>query len=200
MACKVINVMPIICIANSIFSLVCVSWERYRAIALCLISPNSHTSVKVGISMSWVIAIIAATPTAVEYDIYSSVQGNETLIGCGSMNFLPTYYGIVNGFFVLSVTYIIPIIVITTNYSRLVKFIWKKAKVHPSADNEVTNGGRQKNSGAGVVSQVSKSKVKLVKMLIILAVLFAASWMPYFILLIIAVCFKNSILNILILF
>ena len=106
----------------------------------------------------------------------SATQAFETLyvIRCGS-NGVPWLFSLCNGLFLLTVAYLIPTVLIWVQYGKLIRYIIEFTK-------------RQSHTGKGDTRFVMfEKKVKIVKMLVIVAALFEVCWLPYFSLLIYAV-------------
>ena len=188
-SCKLVNFLPVLCVTASIYSLVAMAFERHRAIA-------TATSWQITLKMSggicgfvWILAFLVGTPTLFEYSIHEEREENTTHYECGSED-APRLLVLVNGYFLLLVAYIIPLLAICINYGRLASFIIKRSRAVTPADSAHAQTALQ-------TSFLSKRKLAIIKMLVIVAILFAVSWLPYFTLLIIAVsrypCFKTLI-------
>ncbi|XP_046554589.1 RYamide receptor-like [Haliotis rubra] len=173
--CKVTNVMPIFCIVVSIYSLVAISCERRKAI-LMRVEPMrpGHAALKI-IPVIWMGAAVLIVPTALEYSVYISVSDdvNITATSCASVTF-SSAASITNGFVLLLIAYIIPLVFILGNYWRIINFL----REHGLCD----RSGRRKSTARGFF--IYRHRIKITKMLILVAALFAISWLPYFILLI----------------
>jgi hypothetical protein len=130
----------------------------------------------------WMIAVVAAIPNFIAFDVETleKIGGNGTEIYCSCNNKgVPHSFVICNGITILFVTYVTPLCIIVYNYSRIIHFV-----VHQKG---FTNGDSSATSVAK--STLLTKRMKIIKMLILVAVVFAASWLPYFISLIIAVSF-----------
>lgn len=127
--------------------------------------------------------MIVATPTIIEFDVEEQVDnnGNITQLACNS-NGMPYYYVVGNGIMLLFVTYVIPLSIISYNYQRIIQFVyhWKMFTNGQSSEVEVAK------------SIILQKKMRIIKMLIIVAVVFAVSWLPYFVTLIIGVRFHSK--------
>lgn len=122
----------------------------------------------------WFSSAIISIPSAVEYTEYEVTHGNDTHINCGSQG-MPEKFGPINGWCILIVTYVVPLIVMIVNYSRVVRFVIAKSR-------QVSPNDQPKRLKSSVVS---KNKVKIIKMLVFVTIIFTLSWLPYFSLLII---------------
>ena len=86
MACKIVNALPVLCILVSIYSLVLMSWERYRAI----VTPLSGGSYARGpftlrltaklIAGVWILSFLCVIPTLVEYEVYPEEVENVRVL------------------------------------------------------------------------------------------------------------------------
>ena len=96
---------------------------------------------------------------------------NSSLLKCGSVE-VSTAYSVINGVYLLSLAYVVPLVLLIYHYGKLVYFIRHRA---------------QSSQAVLTTSVVSKKKIKIVKMLCWVTMLFIVSWLPYFTLLIVAV-------------
>ena len=148
------------------------SIERYRSIVknqpLCTVK-NTTTYVIMAI---WLFAIAMSLPTVIEFgigdlEVLDEASGNVTLIKtCHQV--VSVGYSMTNGFVVLLLSYIIPQVVVYTNYLRLAHFIWLKSKTH------------HQSSTVPRCSLLISSKVRVIKMLVWTATLFTLAWIPFF--------------------
>ena len=126
----------------------------------------------------WILSAVVATPTFVDYSVHlepmtSQYVGNITVV-TSQMVCRPksNVFDKVNGVFILFASYMIPQAFIFSRYYRLVTFIKRQA---------------QQTTGGLTSSFVSHNPKRIIKMLIIIAVLFSFVWLPYFVLLVGAV-------------
>lgn len=70
-ACKIVNALPVFCILISIYTLVLMSWERYRAIVKAHIPRLSTKNIRNYLIAVWAASIVCTVPTMVEYSIYT---------------------------------------------------------------------------------------------------------------------------------
>ncbi|CAC5409637.1 unnamed protein product [Mytilus coruscus] len=177
--CKVAFAFPVLCITSASYTLATMAFERRNCIVDSLKTQITNKHCKVIIPCVWVIAFLAATPTIIEFQVVDQqrTEGNQTEIhqACNS-DMVPRAFVIGNGIMLLFVTYIVPLVIILYNYSRIIHFVVQ----------QTGSTGDQNTTAAPVNSTILKKKMKIIKMLIIVAVLFAVSWLPYFITLLIA--------------
>ena len=126
----------------------------------------------------WILSALVAMPTFVDYSVHlepmtSQDVGNTTAVAphmlCKSKS---DVFDKVNGVFIICASYMMPQAFIFSRYCRLVTFIVRQGQ-------EVTGGLTS--------SFVSHNRKRIIKMLIIIAVLFSFAWLPYFVLLVGAV-------------
>ncbi|KAL4218331.1 Neuropeptide FF receptor 2 [Mactra antiquata] len=176
--CKLVNFSPILVITSSIYSLVCVSVERERAIVHSTKRQMTFKMLYWVIPAIWVFACIVSVPTLIEYEVNnvtSSEEGNaSSLLSCGSQH-MPTSYSVTNATFLVLISYVFPVIIMTKNYSQVALFVWKKGRQIHNMQNNTTSS-----------NESFKQRVKVVKLLVVVAVIFALSWLPFFILLLYA--------------
>ncbi|KAJ8317983.1 hypothetical protein KUTeg_003074 [Tegillarca granosa] len=179
--CKVANACPIWCITCSIYTLVVISFERKRGIVYSLSKQISIEHCKIIIPSLWIASTLVIMPTIIafgEVNVFDE-NHNKTYTSCGT-HLVTHTYSFVNGIFLLLCSYIIPLFILLFNYFEIIRFVLKQGKEVKPSENQ-TNGSLVTST-----SVVFKKRIQIVKMLIIVAVLFAVSWLPYFITLIIA--------------
>ena len=181
--CKVINFFPIVVISSSIYTLVAVSFERRQV----MMSHHFHRQrisnrVLVGaIFAIWIISLGVSTPSLIEYtvqEIKASDNERRTHLSCGSQ-FTQTL-SLINAIFVFTMSYGIPVILLSKNYLNLAKFVWAKGKW-------IRENLAEPNTVNSTSVRLFKQRSKIVKLLFVVAVIFAASWLPFFVILIYAV-------------
>ena len=133
------------------------------------------------ICITWVFSAGIATPTLLEYAVYEKKVrvGNHTrtLTSCGSN--ISRELALANAIFVFIVSYLIPVILMTRNYSQVAIYVWRKGKwikkhLVPSGLNSAS-------------TRIFKYRSRIVKLLVVVAAIFAVSWFPFFVILIYAV-------------
>ncbi|KAI0225791.1 Neuropeptide FF receptor 1 [Lamellibrachia satsuma] len=173
--CKLVNCLPVFSITCSIYSMVALAEERYRAIVLGPMHVIHRKRALEIIGGIWILSALVAMPTFVDYSVHlepmtSQDVGNTTAVAlhmlCKSKS---DVFDKVNGVFILCASYMMPQAFIFSRYYRLVTFIVRQGQ-------EVTGGLTS--------SFVSHNRKRIIKMLIIIAVLFSFAWLPYFILLV----------------
>lgn len=127
----------------------------------------------------WAFSIGIASPTMLEYAVhdveisYGASNQTRTLKFCGS--FIPRELALANAIFVFFISYIIPVILMTKNYSQIAKFVWRKGK------------WIYKHLGTTTGSGLFKHRTRIVKLLVIVVAIFVVTWFPFFVILMYAV-------------
>jgi len=139
----------------------------------------------IALAVVWGMSAVVAVPTAVNFDVGVSDHthsSNHTLIVCHST--WNTLQRTVYSLFVLVVSYLLPQAVLYVNYGRLAAYLWRQRRVTDVATAQpqsssagVDTGSRTRRQAA---TSTSRSTVRTIKMLATVAVLFLASWAPYF--------------------
>ena len=191
--CKVINFFPIVVISSSIYTLVAVSFERRQVMMSHTVQGQriSNRVLAVAILAIWAVALGVSAPSLFEYTVReieaSGNQTAETIMSCGSQ-FTETY-SLFNAVFVFAMSYGIPVILLSKNYLNLAQFVWEKGKwirenlAEPSTVNSTS-------------VRLFKQRTKIVKLLFVVAAIFIASWLPFFVILIYAVSYILNIYNV----
>ena len=185
--CKVINFFPIVVITTSIYTLVAVSFERRQVMMSHQVQGQRISNRVLGLSILaiWVLGLGVSAPFIFEYTVQEEeASGNQTeaLNHCGSQ--YTETFSLVNAVFVFTMSYGIPVILLSKNYIDLAKFVWEKGKwirenlAEPSTVNSTS-------------IRVFKQRTKIVKLLFVVAAIFTASWLPFFVILIYAVSYYS---------
>ena len=172
--CKVVNFCPILAITSSVYTLVFISFERRQAIINTRSQDNIFTPRRLpaAIIFIWTFATAVSCPTLLEYTVHdanvSDGNNSRTILTCGSH--FPNELAFGNTILVLVVSYIIPVILLTRNYAQLAMFVWRKGNwMRDKTDKQDTTKVR-----------ISTKRQRVVKLLIMVAIIFAVSWLPFF--------------------
>ncbi|KAL8584969.1 hypothetical protein ACOMHN_043605 [Nucella lapillus] len=174
--CRVVNACPLLCIMASIYSMVAISFDRSSAIVLNTQLPLTIRSAMLQLTLIWGVSGLLCVPTLYEHGqfvVKEGVNGTEEglILACGSHGVSPLF-SLLNGLGLLLAAYLLPLLILMVNYGRILMFFRRKGVLGP--------GSSERGS---VFQSLFKSRMKVVKMLILVAVLFAVSWAPYFVLL-----------------
>ncbi|XP_005094654.1 neuropeptide FF receptor 2-like [Aplysia californica] len=172
--CRVVNFCPLMCIMASIYSMVAISFERKRAIIVSTAArPTILVALKI-IPAIWGLSFVFCIPTMYEYSAFQEPLENGTSITrCGS-NGVSWTYTVLNGVALVMLAYIVPLTLLLLNYGSILWFFHGRGVF----------GHAHVTDAALVQAQaLYKGRMNVVKMLILVALLFALSWLPYFALL-----------------
>ncbi|XP_052818392.1 neuromedin-K receptor-like [Mya arenaria] len=182
--CKMVNFTPVLIITTSIYTLVCVSFERKRAIQETHKQQMTFAALYKIVPSLWLFGLLISLPTLLEYRVNHILvdEGNSTRIGlsCDSSH-MEFSYSMTNAIFLVTVAYIVPVIIMFKNYIEVANFVWKKSKQIQAA----TRAGK-------VHYQLFQHRIKVVKLLVVVATIFALSWLPFFITLLYAKITNND--------
>ena len=178
-----VNFSNVLVITISIYTLVVVSFERRRAIIVSNRAKVTFSSLNKIIPLIWLFGLLVSIPTLLEYAVNTvtlEINDNTTkaILSCGSQHMTPIY-SLINAMFVILISYLIPMALMFKNYIDLALYLSKKIK-------QIANTCQTARTSSSNIERY-KGKDKVVKMLVILAIVFAVSWLPFFIMLIYAV-------------
>lgn len=92
-------------------------------------------------------------------------------------------YKLTNAIFVVMISYIVPTIMMIKNYVEVALFLFRKVRQT-----------KAQNEGPGQNTETihrTANRIKVVKLLVVVAVIFAVSWMPFFVLLLYTVSISS---------
>lgn len=96
-------------------------------------------------------------------------------------------YALSNAIFVIFFAYLVPVVLMFRNYLEIALFVWRKGRAI---------GNSLVPRAYNVTSfKLLKHRTKLVKLLVLVAMIFAMSWFPFFALLLYAVSIYSSWLS-----
>ncbi|KAI0230017.1 Neuromedin-K receptor [Lamellibrachia satsuma] len=168
--CRVVMSLPLVCITCSIYTMVALAEERYRAIVCQPPRLLTKRVAKATIIMVWCAALIVGLPTFLEYEIRTMHQGNNSFKLC--LDVMPHESSLTQGIILLCVSYIIPQVFLARRYKQLVGFLWWRGGS--------VNDTLSQNGTVAPTTIISKHRRRSVKLLISVAVLFSFAWLPYF--------------------
>ncbi|KAL8576665.1 hypothetical protein ACOMHN_025140 [Nucella lapillus] len=180
--CRLVYACPLLCIMVSIYTMVAISFERTHAILHLSSKPNKLTfrAAAVQLAVIWVMSAILSLPTAYEHSQYVVHPAHEDsengtsipeVLGCGS-NGVSYAYRVINGVGLVFIAYVVPLVILLYNYGQILQFFRRKGVF-----------GKQAAQRGAAFQVLFKTRMTVVKMLILVAVIFAVSWAPYFALL-----------------
>ncbi|XP_074039063.1 neuropeptide SIFamide receptor-like [Leptinotarsa decemlineata] len=165
--CKTVPYIQGVSVAASVYSLVAVSLDRFLAIWWPLKCQITKRRARIIIIFIWFVALTTTIPWAIFFDlvvIFSDAPNVQLCIEVwpdqmnGSLYFLTAN---------LMFCYIFPMILITMCYVLIYIKVWKRDIPTDTKD-------------AQMEKMQQKSKVKVVKMLVAVVILFVISWLPLY--------------------
>ncbi|XP_030768167.1 neuropeptide SIFamide receptor-like [Sitophilus oryzae] len=165
--CKTVPYIQGVSVAASVYSLVAVSLDRFLAIWWPLKCQITKRRARLMIALIWSVSLTATIPWALYFDLVVIFTDAPDVQLClevwpepmnGSLYFL-----VANLLF----CYILPMILITMCYVLIYVKVWKR---HIPTDTR----------DAQIERLQQKSKVKVVKMLVAVVILFVISWLPLY--------------------
>ncbi|XP_049820106.1 neuropeptide SIFamide receptor [Aethina tumida] len=166
--CKTVPYIQGVSVAASVYSLIAVSLDRFLAIWWPLKCQITKRRARIMIIFIWFIALTTTIPWAIFFDlvvIFSDAPDVQLCIEVwpDSLNGA-LYFLIANMVF----CYILPMILITMCYVLIWIKVWKRNIPTDTKD-------------AQMERMQQKSKVKVVKMLVAVVILFVLSWLPLYV-------------------
>ncbi|XP_022082926.1 probable G-protein coupled receptor 19 [Acanthaster planci] len=161
--CKVVRFTQYMAPSVTVLVLVGICVDRFYTILYPLSFKITRGKAKKIILVSWFLAIVLSCPTFYffEVDESSGVAVCNTYI-------LYSPGGIMYSAFVMLVEYLLPLLIVFVIYTRVVRHIWRVGIGAGWALQRTTNA-------------VPRTKVKTVKMLMIVSAVYFALWGPFFV-------------------
>jgi Sec-independent protein secretion pathway component TatC len=152
----------------------------------------------------WIGGFIVAIPTILEYSVYiiNNTSNNTTAV-CGN-SFVEPILTMLNCMFVTVVSFVTPLILMFNNYTRIIVFVNKRcSRITALVGNDVKTSGQvsvgiSSNNLPVHGSHLSKNRIKIVKMLVLMAVAFVLCWLPFCLLYVYSVSIiivNNTLIN-----
>ncbi|XP_069700621.1 neuropeptide SIFamide receptor-like [Periplaneta americana] len=166
--CKTVPYVQGVSVAASVYSLIAVSLDRFLAIWWPLKCQITKRRARFMIFVIWVIALTTTIPWALFFDLVMVFNDAPDVLLCvevwpdaldGALYFL-----IANLLF----CYILPMVLISLCYILIWVKVWKRTIPTDTKD-------------AQMERLQQKSKVKVVKMLVAVVILFVLSWLPLYV-------------------
>ncbi|TRY56626.1 hypothetical protein DNTS_011035 [Danionella cerebrum] len=190
MVCKMSGLVQGMSVSASVFTLVAIAVDRFRCIVYPFQQKITLLVAKVTILMIWVLAVVIMCPSAVtltvervehHYMIHND-DYNETypLFSCFE-NWANPQMRKVYTTVLFAHIYLIPLTLITIMYGRIGIKLYTTAVI---SGNDHQDSAQSHSSAPGPGAQpegrplISQKKIKVIKMLSIVALLFTLSWLP----------------------
>lgn len=160
--CKLIMFIPLLTISSSISTMVAIAVDRFREIIRNRkLLPKQALYI---ITVLWIWSVTVSSPQLYEYSVYRKYEDKYNITSCGSHDIIE-HFETVYAAIVIVLSYVVPLILVTISYVKIMIFVWKAGK-----------------TVAGKESQVLQKRMKIVRLLITITVVFALFWSPYFVL------------------
>ncbi|NXS53302.1 GPR19 protein, partial [Brachypteracias leptosomus] len=157
--CKLVRYVQYLTPGVQIYILLSICVDRFYTIVYPLSFKVSREKAKKMILASWLFVALSASPAFVFYGSNSDSHCNF---------FLPTSWeGAIYGILHLLVVFVIPSILIILFYQKVIKYIWRIG----------TDGRTVRRT----MNTVPRTKVKTIKMFLMLNLVFLLSWLPFYV-------------------
>ncbi|XP_076456364.1 QRFP-like peptide receptor [Babylonia areolata] len=159
--CKLKMALPLFNIYSSVCTMVIMSFDRVRVIIHSISTSRKQAAIL--LVVTWVLSLGLTAPQFYEYRLVEKweEEENETELACSSAGrdprFIRTYATLV-----LVLAYLLPLVLLTNNYVRVVVFVAKHA--------------------GSTRGQVSRAKLRVLRTIVTVTVVFVLLWLPYFVL------------------
>ncbi|XP_008295983.1 neuropeptide FF receptor 1 like 2 [Stegastes partitus] len=183
--CKMSGFVQGVSVSASVFTLVAIAVERFRCIVYPLQPKLTLFVAKAAIVSIWVLAVVIMCPAAValtvekvpfHYMVYND-DFNQTLpLYTCYENFANPQMRKVYTAVLLAHIYLVPLTVITLMYGSIgVKLC---SSVVANREPQLANAAVQAGGRRRGQPMISQKKIRVIKMLIVVALLFMLSWLP----------------------
>nr|WNF20855.1 LPXRFaR [Monopterus albus] len=182
--CKMSGFVQGVSVSASVFTLVAIAVERFRCIVYPLQPRPTILVAKAAIMLIWVLAVVIMCPAAValtvekvpfHYMVYNNDFNHTFPLYTCYENFANPQMRKVYTAVLFAHIYLVPLIVITVMYGSIgVKLC---SFVVTNREPQLANATVQVEDRRGG-QVVSQKKIKVIKMLILVALLFMLSWLP----------------------
>uniref|UniRef100_A0A8C5HCE6 Neuropeptide FF receptor 1 n=1 Tax=Gouania willdenowi TaxID=441366 RepID=A0A8C5HCE6_GOUWI len=181
--CKMSGFVQGVSVSASVFTLVAIAIERFRCIVYPLRPKLTLLVAKAAIASIWILAVIIMCPSAValtveripfHYMVYNDDLNNTIPLYACYENFIRPQMRKVYTAILFAFIYLIPLVVIMVMYGS----IGVKLFTSVVASREPQLGNGMEETGGRRRARISQKKIRVVKMLIVVALLFMLSWLP----------------------
>ncbi|XP_070562471.1 probable G-protein coupled receptor 19 [Ptychodera flava] len=161
--CKLVRFLQLLTPGSTVYVLIAISFDRFYTIIYPLSFKVTRSKAKQMITGSWIFAAIIACPTFYFYGATTSDYYPDNVL-CNT--FIPNNVGgIIYTVLIFLIIFLIPVVIIAIVYVKIFKYIWT-----------VGVGGR---TFQRTMNTVPRTKVKTIKMLSIVNVVYFCSWAPF---------------------
>ncbi|KAL4609666.1 neuropeptide FF receptor 1-like [Arapaima gigas] len=180
--CKMSGLVQGISVSASVFTLVAIAVDRYRCIVYPFKPKLTLLVAKVTIGLIWVLATLIMCPSAMMLMVEQE-EGHYMVDSEDHNHTYPLYYCYetwpkpemrkIYTTFLFAHIYLVPLALITLMYCRIGAKLYTTAGLPTEAHPETVPSG-----GPVGRAHISPKKIKVIKMLIMVALLFMLSWLP----------------------
>ncbi|XP_042344667.1 neuropeptide FF receptor 1 like 2 [Plectropomus leopardus] len=183
--CKMSGFVQGISVSASVFTLVAIAAERFRCIVFPLQPRTTLLVANAAIVVIWVLAVAIMCPAAMvltvedipfHYLVYNDDFNNTLPLYICFENFANPEMRKVYTTFLFAHIYLVPLTVITLMYGCIGGKLC--SSVVANRDPQLANATVQARARRDGQSGISQKKIKVIKMLILVALLFMLSWLP----------------------
>ncbi|XP_077994613.1 putative G-protein coupled receptor 19 [Glandiceps talaboti] len=161
--CKMVRYLQLLTPGSTVYVLIAISFDRFYTIIYPLSFKVTRGKAKQMIAGSWLFSAIIASPTFYFYGA-NTYEYNPNVVLCNA--FIPSSVGgIIYTVLIFLIIFVIPVMIIIIVYSKIFKYIWT-----------VGIGGR---TFQRTMNTVPRTKVKTIKMLSLVNVVYFLSWAPF---------------------
>ncbi|XP_033335362.1 RYamide receptor [Megalopta genalis] len=157
-------------VSVSVFTLTAIAIDRHRSILQPLKPKPSKRTAKIVIIGIWVIGAILSIPMAIALEVRMVSEDPDDANSthrkpfCGRVNLSMKTMFIYQGLLLVILRYLIPLIVISCVYARMVVKLWSNRAPGNAEDSRDAN--------------LMRNKMRVIKMFIIVVAVFALCWLP----------------------
>ncbi|KAI8522231.1 G-protein coupled receptor [Branchiostoma belcheri] len=170
--CKLTPFVQGVSVAASVFTFLMIAFDRYKAIVFPTEPRMTLKAMRKTLVGVWLCAVAISIPQIVVFNMRQhKITGYEPLNVCFEQ-WPDAVYGQTYTIMLLTVVYIVPLLSVLYLYGRI--FHRMMLKPGPTARGNLA-ASKNKCTGA-----VSKKRVRVIKMLITVVVMFAVSWLPLY--------------------
>ncbi|XP_013421569.1 neuropeptide SIFamide receptor-like [Lingula anatina] len=163
--CKLLPFITCVAVVSSISTLTAIAIDRYLAICTtfnCSSYKITKSSAKVIIGIIWLYAFLVPIPWAVVYK--HELHPEQSIWVCYD-GWLPNQRKVYFMVAILFLNYIVPLFIISVCYTMITVIVVNRRPPSPTANTS---------------NVIYRSKIKVVKMLSVVVVVFALSWLPLY--------------------
>ncbi|XP_073322756.1 neuropeptide FF receptor 1 like 2 [Pagrus major] len=183
--CKMSGFVQGVSVSASVFTLVAIAVERFRCIVYPLHPKPTVFVAKAAILLIWVLAVLVMCPAAValtvdkvpfHYMVYNDDFNHTFPLYTCYENFTNPQMSKVYTAVLLVLIYLVPLTVITVMYLSI--SVKLSSSVVANRDQPLASATGPVAGRRGGQPTISQKKIRVIKMLIVVALLFMLSWLP----------------------